>query len=445
MNLKQTLNKVIINPITISASLLLGAIFGAYFPEHHRTYELINEVYIDLTKVIILPFLVSSVIISTYHLASSKSAEMYLRRIVTCMVLGMIFAGAVGLVYMVVVRPGGDLTQDTIQSFGRMVQIDSSVVETRINLLTPYSAPQDDNLVAKLIVRLIPSNVFNALSTGDTLKTLVFALFFGLSVALVHRGEGNSLIDSCETVFQTCQRMMMWLLYPLPLASFSLAAEEVSSRGFEPFFIMIKFILAFAVTSAILVAVCIAIIGRRSRRSFLEVLVAHKETSFIALSTCSSALCMPSMITAMVERLGFSRSITQLMVPLGTSLFRVASVQYYVMATVFIAQLYGRDLSMGDYVVVVLVSIIAGISSTGMGGILYVSQAGIVCSFLDLPFEAVLVLLVAVDPICDYMHTLTTVFGVDTLVAMVAPGGGEEDADVLLVADVPGETGVHPG
>lgn len=443
MKINRVLNSIIINPLTVTASLSLGAVFGANFPEQHATYALINEVYIDLCKVIILPFLVSSVIISTYQLASSKSAKSYLRRIVTCMLVGMLLAGAVGLVYMAVMAPGGGLSQDTIRSLGRMVQVDSSVVETRISLLTPYSPQQDDGLIAKLIVRLIPSNVFNALSTGDTLKTLVFALFFGLSVALVHRGEGNSLIDTCQTVFQTCQTMMTWLLYPLPLASFSLAAEEVSSRGFEPFFLMLNFIIAVAVSMVVLIVLCVLIIAYRSRRSVLDVLRSHKETSYIALSTCSSALCMPSMITAMGERLGFSRGITQLIVPLGTSLFRVASVQYYAMATIFIAQLYGRELSFDDYLVVLLVSVIVGVSSTGMGGILYVSQTGIVCSFLDLPFEAVLVLLVAVDPIIDFIHTLATVFSVDALVALVATGK-EQDEDALLPG-FEGEAGAQSG
>lgn len=445
MNINRALNNIIINPFTVTASLSLGAVFGAYFPEQHGTYALINEVYIDLAKVIILPFLVSSVIISTYQLASSKSAKSYLRRIVVSMLLGMLFAGAVGLVYMIAFSPGGGLTQDTIQSFGKMVQIDSSVVETRINLLTPYTPQQDDGLVAKLVVRLVPSNVFNALSTGDTLKTLVFALFFGLSVALVHRGEGNSLIDTCQTVFQTCQTMMTWLLYPLPLASFSLAAEEVSARGFEPFFLMIEFIVAVAVSMALVIVLCVLIIAWRSGRSVLDVVRAHKQTSFIALSTCSSALCMPSMITAMGERLGFSHSISRLIVPLGTSLFRVASVQYYVMATLFIAQLYGRELSFDDYAIVLLVSVIVGVSSTGMGGILYVSQTGIVCSFLDLPFEAVLVLLVAVDPIIDFIHTLTTVFAVDALVAIVAPDHDHaQDAEDLL-PDIPHGAGAPTG
>jgi Na+/H+-dicarboxylate symporter len=442
MAIRNVLNSVIINPFTIFTTLVAGAVFGAYHPEYYSTFTLINEVYIDLTKVIILPFLVVSVVISMYQLVGGHSSDRCLLRIVLWMIGGMLFAGAAGLIYMSVVQPGGALTQDTIQSFGRMVQIDFSVIETRINLYTPFTEQQDSGLLAKLIERLVPNNVFNALSSGDTLKTLVFALFFGLSAAFVHRGEGNSLIDTCQTVYEICQTMMMWLLYPLPLASFSLAAEQVSARGFEPFFIMIKFILSVGVTMTAITALCVVIIALRSRRPLGQVLRAHKETAFIALSTCSSAFCMPAMITAMSDRLGFSRSLTQLVVPLGTSLFRVASVQYYAMATVFIAQLYGRELSMGDYMVVLLVSVIVGVSSTGMGGLLYVAQTGIVCSFLDLPFEAVLVLLVAVDPLIDFAHTLTTVFSVDALVALVSPAERDQDA---LVPGLENGAGVPSG
>jgi Na+/H+-dicarboxylate symporter len=144
------------------------------------------------------------------------------------------------------------------------------------------------------------------------------------------------------------------------------------------------------------------------------------------------------MLIAMVDKLGFDKAITELLVPLGTAMFRVGPVLYYCMATVFIAQLYGRDLSAADYVLILLASLIAGFSSTGMNGIVTISQTTIVCSLLGLPFEAAFVLFVAVEPICDTFRTVLLVLSINALVALIAPVAGRERAERENIAKAAG-------
>ena len=139
------------------------------------------------------------------------------------------------------------------------------------------------------------------------------------------------------------------------------------------------------------------------------------------------------MLIAMVDKLGFDKAITELLVPLGTALFRVGPVLYYCMATVFIAQLYGRDLAAADYLLILFASLIAGFSSTGMNGIVTISQTTIVCSLLGLPFEAAFVLFVAVEPICDTFRTVLLVISINALVALITPLSQGEVTDGELV------------
>ena len=419
------IRKLATHPIVIVGSIALGGLVGAYSPEIAKSLKFIGEIYVDLLKMVILPFLVSAVIASINRLASNPQASSYVSKIVGSLLGGMTIAVLIGLAYMAAVAPGSNMDQSTMAAFGRLVQSDVTGIETSINLLSPYSEPKQEGMLVKLLSRMIPNNIFQALSVGDTLKTLIFSLLFGLALTKAPAQASQGFLAACDLVFRACQKLTAWLLYVLPIASFSLAADQTATTGFEPFKVMVGFILAFGMVTAILLAISVAIIWRKSGKSLGSAISSQEEPFFLAVATRNSASCMPSMMQSMSGRLGFSKSITELLVPLGTALFRVGPVLYYCMATVFIAQLYGRDLSGGDYGLILLASLIAGFSSTGMNGIVTISQTTIVCSLLGLPFEAAFVLFVAVEPISDTLRTVLLVISIDALVALIAPKEAE--------------------
>jgi Na+/H+-dicarboxylate symporter len=420
------IRKLATHPVTIIGSIALGVVTGLHAPDVAKGLKFIGDIYVDLLKMVILPFLISAVIVSINRLARNPSASKYVVRIVVSLVLGMALAGAVGLVYMVVVTPGTNLDQSTMQAFGRLVQSDVTGVESSINLLSPVASDKQEGMMIKLFSRMIPSNIFSALSVGDTLKTLFFALMFGFALTKSPSNSAIGFLEGCEVVFRACQKLTTWLLYVLPIASFSLAADQIANTGFEPFKVMVQFIIAFGVVTVILLAVCVCVIWRKSGATLTQTVASQEGPFFLAVATRNSASCMPSMLIAMVDRLGFDKAITELLVPLGTALFRVGPVLYYCMATVFIAQLYGRDLVATDYALILFASLIAGFSSTGMNGIVTISQTTIVCSLLGLPFEAAFVLFVAVEPICDTFRTVLLVLSINALVALITPKSSPE-------------------
>jgi len=132
-------------------------------------------------------------------------------------------------------------------------------------------------------------------------------------------------------------------------------------------------------------------------------------------------VCLPIMIESLVDRLGFARARVELLVPLTVSLLRIGPVVYYVCATLFIAQIYGRSLSAAEVGIVLLASVLAGFASAGMTGLVTVSLIGMTCTYLGLPFEAAFILFLAVDPICDMLRTLVLVIGNTAAVTVVCP------------------------
>ena len=148
----------------------------------------------------------------------------------------------------------------------------------------------------------------------------------------------------------------------------------------------------------------------RSKISIMQVINEVKQTVIIAVSSRSALACIPYAQDALVK-LKFDRSSVELLVPLSFTVNRIGSILYYSIATLFIANVYGVTLGVSGLIVVLFGSILAGLASAGTTGVLTVATVAVVCDLLALPHEAVIVLLIAVDPVMDMIRTASHVYG----------------------------------
>ncbi|MDB5880176.1 MAG: sodium:dicarboxylate symporter [Ramlibacter sp.] len=416
----QKLYSFALNPWVVIASLAGGFAMGMYLPEMGKALGFVGEIYVDLLKMIALPFMVSAVIFSLQRLFRDHDSGGLVVRI------GLVFAGfsivvaLLGTLTLLATRPGENLSAQTMQTFGKIVGDDMSSSDTAMNL-QGVDEPVKVVGLSDVLLGLVPSNIFAALASGDTLKALVFALLFGFAVGQVPTRVADGLTQSLETIYNSCQVLMRWLNYPLPIILFCMSAAQMAKTGIGPLQAMAQFVLAFLIASLLALALATIVIWKRSNATLGQTLNALRAPFALALATRSSATCMPSMIESLADQLGFARSRVELMVPLSVSLLRVGPVIYYVAATMFIAQLYGKALGPADLAIVMSASILAGFASAGMTGLLTVSLVGLTCRYLGLPFEAVFILFLAVDPICDMLRTLVLVIGNNAAVSLICP------------------------
>lgn len=409
-----------LNPWVVIGSLTLGGAMGLMWPAMAQPLGVVGDLYVDLLKMTTLPFMVSAVIFSLQRLFRDGGASRLLIRVVTVFVGASVLVALVAAVVLMLLSPGTNLSAATMQTFGAMVGHDSNSSDTVMNL---YGAdiPEKSLRFSDVLTSLIPTNIFAALANGDALKALVFALLFGLAVGRVPERISIGLSLSLETIYHACQKLMHWLSYPLPVILFCMSAAQLGKSGFEPLQAMLQFVIAFFVASVLLLALAVAIIWKRSSQSLSDTLNALRAPFALALATRNSAACMPSMIESLVDRLGFARARVELLVPLAVSLLRVGPMVYYVCATLFIAQLYGRALGPVEIATVVMASVLAGFASAGMTGLVTVSLVGMTCAYLGLPFEAAFILFLAVDPVCDMLRTLILVIGNAAAVSVICP------------------------
>ncbi|MEP6790432.1 MAG: cation:dicarboxylase symporter family transporter [Ramlibacter sp.] len=410
----------VLNPWVIISSLAAGFALGTMAPQTAIKLGFLGDIYVDLLKMIVLPFMVSAVIFSLQRLFREGGTGKLLGRVATVFFAFSIAVAVVGAATLLIMRPGENLSSATMQTFGQIVGSDLASSDTLMSLQGTDAAKKSVGFT-EVLLSLVPANIFSALANGDTLKALVFALLFGLAVGHVPTRISDGLTHSLETIYHSCQTLTRWLNYPLPIVLFCMSAAQLGKTGIGPLQAMIQFVVSFCVASVIVLVGASVIIWRRSNSSFGETLKALRGPFALALATRSSATCMPVMIESLADKLGFARSRVELLVPLSVSLLRVGPVVYYVCATLFIAQLYGRSLGPVEISIVMAASVLAGFASAGMTGLVTVSLVGMTSTYLGLPFEAAFILFLAVDPICDMLRTLVLVIGNTAAVSLICP------------------------
>ena len=418
--------KMASRPSLVAASLLGGIGVGLQWPEIAAHIGIIGDIYVDLLNMIVLPFMVSAVIFSLRQLVSEGGAAHMLRRVVVIFLAAMATTALIGLASAVVIAPGSNLSADTLLTLGKLVGDDINRGGHTDLALFGTEQLEKSLSFGEMLLSIIPNNIFAALAQGDTLKALVFSLLFGLAIGQVPGKSSDSLTQALETIYRACQKLTQWFNTLLPLVLFAMVASQVAKTGLEPLRAMLGFILALATGALLILALSLWLLHWSSGLSWRAVLFSQREPLTMAIATRSSPACMPAMITSLVEHLRFPRAKIELLVPLGISLLRLGPVLYYVVATFFIAQMYGRELQALEVAVVLIGAMLAGFASSGMSGFITISLTGIVCAYIGLPFEGALVLFLAIDPICDMLRTLVLVASNNAFAALAckqaAPG-----------------------
>lgn len=391
------------SPWAILASVVLAIYIGTAHKDIAVLLAPLGDFYLGLLKMCVLPILLAAITTSIGKLMRSSNAAQYIKRILLVFPLGLIAASGVTVVLAAVIGPGRNLSANTLESLG--VLVNDSGIDLEMALTGPL--PEESSKgVGSFLINLVPDNIFYALSQGETLKVLIFSIIVGISLGLIRDRVTEPCFDILEAIYRTFNQLINWLTMILPIGLFSLLAYQLSQQGIDVMLSMINFVIAALVIFLGIYVLSTLVVWQQSKMPFLKVLAALREPSILALATSSSLACLPSSITQLSEALKFSRQTVNLVTPLSITVCRFGSVIYFALGSVFVMQLYDKPINLGNVTVVIIGSIFAGMATAGVTGILTLTMLGIVLEPLQLPLEAVLVLFVAIDPIMDPFRTL---------------------------------------
>lgn len=414
------------SPFAIVLALIAATLSGVFYPEGSTILLPLSAVYLALMKMIFLPFVLAGIMGGIGSLLSADQGLAQLTKIaVTFLALSLasllLAAFAAGIL-----PPTGTMNDDKMRDFGKLLNKGDGAMAGEIAITLKAAAPEAANSTVSstqmLAEKFIPGNIFSALTSGDTLKVLAFAMIFGVALSRVEKEERllTSILKALET---SCITLMGWFNFLLPFALFAMIYHLVASIGIDVFFLMSSFLLTLTCAGLLFILLAAGVIYFSLGRSWADTMLILRTPLIMGAGTQNAMLTIPMVLHNFAEtRVRIKNA--DLVYPIGLSLCRFGSNIFYVIATVFVAQVYAHDISLGMWAGILAFSMLAGLAATGASGILMVSMLSLVCTPLHLPVEAAVVLFLAVEPISDALRTTLNVAG--NLAAAAAAAGSEE-------------------
>ena len=369
--------------------------------------SIVTALFLRLIKMIIAPLVFSTLVAGIAHMGDIAAlGRVGLRSLVWF--IGATFVSlTLGLILVNFLQPGIGLDLPIPPATA------ASGVETAAFSLKDF------------VSHLVPASIFEAMSSNEILPIVIFSIFFG--VALTAIGErGKPIVRGVESLVHVMLQVTNYVMRFAPFAVFTAVASSIAERGPEIIFTFGKFVgsfyLGLAILWAILIGAAFVIVGARTRHLVRYI----RDPVVLAFSTASSEAAYPRTLEAL-DRFGVPPRIASFVLPLGYSFNLDGSMMYMTFASIFIAQAYGIDLSLGQEITMLLVLMI---TSKGMAGVPRASLVVIAAtlSMFNIP-EAGLLLILAVDHFLDMGRSATNVVGNAVASTVVARWEGTLDPE----------------
>jgi len=374
--------------------------------------SIVTALFLRLIKMIIAPLVFSTLVAGIAHMGDIAALGRVGLRSVSWFILASLVSLTLGLVLVNLLQPGVGLNLPLPPTSA------ASGVETAAFSLKDF------------VTHLVPASIFEAMSTNEILPIVIFSIFIGVAITAV--GErAKPLVKAVEALVAVMLQVTDYVMRFAPFAVFTAVASAIAEKGPEILITFGKFVgsfyLGLALLWALLIAAAFVIVGPRVRHLVRYI----RDPIVLAFSTASSEAAYPRTLEAL-DRFGVPPRIASFVLPLGYSFNLDGSMMYMTFATIFIAQAYGIDLTIGQEVTMLLVLMI---TSKGMAGVPRASLVVIAATMamFSIP-EAGLLLILAVDHFLDMGRSATNVVGNAVASSVVAKWEGdldpEEPADI---------------
>lgn len=407
----------------IVIALFLGIVVGYVLhnaPEYkdsliNNLLHPLGSIFINLIKMIVIPLVLSMLILGIANAGNSKSVGTLGFKTIVYFEIITTIAIIVGLVAANVFQPGAGIDMATLS------QTDISQYQH-----TTQQVSGEAHGLINTILSVIPSNIFSAMNDGHMLGIIFFAVIFGLGLGALAQETKQPLIDVLKAISETMFKVTHMIMLFAPFGVFGLIAATVATFGFSSLLPLVK--LAALVYAAIFffIFVILGLVARWSGFSIIELIKILKDELILSFSTASSETVLPRIMEKM-EAYGAPKSITSFVIPIGYSFNLDGSTLYQSIAAIFIAQLYGIDLSLTQQLVLVLTLMITSKGIAGVPGVSFVVLLATLGS-VGIPLEG-LAFIAGIDRILDMARTVLNVIGNALAVLVISTWEGKFDRE----------------
>lgn len=399
----------------IFVALVLGIVVGALFHGNETAMAImvpIGDIFIHLIKMIVVPIVIAALVVSIAGVGDIKKLGKLGGKTILYFEIVTTIAIAIGLLAANLFHPGSGL--DT-----------SNLEKSDISNYEETTKTAESQGFAETIVHIVPKNIFESMAQGDLLPIIFFSVLFGLGIAAIGE-KGKPVLGFFEGVLEAMFWVTNQVMKFAPFGVFALIGVTVSKFGIATLIPLGKLVLAVYVTMVFFVFVVLGIIAKMSGTSIFVLLKVLKDELILAFTTASSEAVLPRLMDKM-EKFGCPKSITSFVIPTGYTFNLDGSSIYQALASLFVAQMYGIDLSITQQITLLLVLML---TSKGMAGVPGASFVVILTTLgsMGLPLEGV-AFIAGIDRILDMVRTAVNVVGNSLAAIVMSKWEGEFDQE----------------
>jgi Na+/H+-dicarboxylate symporter len=371
-------------------------------------FDLVGRIFVASLKLLVVPLVLVSLICGSSSLGDSARMGPIAVKTLGLYLATTAIAVSVALLFAVLVGPGSHVALESTATFE--AQVPPPLID--------------------VLVDIFPSNPVRAMADGKMLQIIVFALLFGYAIS--HAGEqGRRIASFFRDMEAVIMKMVGILMAMAPYGVFALLAKLFSTMGIgaildlAAYFFTVLVVLLFH--GLVVYGVLLRVLAGLSPRILIRKM---RSVWAFAFSTASSGATLPITLRTVERRMGVHNSVAGFTVPLGATINMDGTAIMQGVATVFIAQVYGIDLTLTSFIVVILTATLASIGTAAVPGVGLITLA-LVLEQAGLPVEGI-ALIIGVDRLLDMVRTAVNVTGDATVSLIVARSENQFDERVYL-------------
>jgi Na+/H+-dicarboxylate symporter len=381
-----------------------------------RAIEPFGLGWIRLIQMIVVPLVVASLVVGAASLGDLRTVGRVGSKTVGYYLITTSIAVSIGLVLSNIVKPGRGISAESQQALAAEY---GSQAEGTIDLA------QQTPSVVDLLLNMIPRNPIGAAANADMLPLILFSILFGVAATTIREDRRRAVMGVFEGVNDIAMQLIHWIMVLAPYAVFAMIAAVTARFGFE----ILQSLLWY--TGTVVVGLLLHAFGTFSlilrfvaRLNPIEFFKRIRNAQLLGFSTSSSSATLPITMQVAEENVGVSNKIASFVLPLGATVNMDGTALYQGVAVMFIAQVFGIDLSIGAQLTVVLTATLASIGAAG------VPSAGIITLTIVLTQAGVpptgIALILGVDRILDMLRTAVNITGDLTGATVIGQSEGEK-------------------
>ncbi|WP_019392536.1 cation:dicarboxylate symporter family transporter [Priestia filamentosa] len=381
----------------IFIGLALGIGVGAFFYGNETAMAIlqpIGDIFLHLIKMIVIPIVIAALVVSIAGVGDIKKLGKLGGKTILYFEIVTTIALAIGLLAANLFHPGTGIDMGNLE-------------KSNISTYEETAQSKEDVSIADQFVHIIPSNIFQSLAEGDLLAIVFFSVLLGIGVAVVG-DKGKPVLSFFDGILEAMFWITNLVMKFAPFGVFALIGVNVAKFGIGSLVPLGKLVLVIYLTMFFFVFVILGVIAKIVGVNIFVMMRILKDELILAFTTASSEAVLPRLMEKM-EKFGCPKAVTSFVIPTGYTFNLDGSSIYQAIAAVFIAQMYGIHLSLGEQITLLLVLML---TSKGMAGVTGASFVVVLTtlSSMGLPLEG-MAFIAGIDRILDMLRTSVNVVG----------------------------------